>query len=201
MKNEAPQLPHGPLSDRPFRILVVDDDSEAAGVVVAALEHLGYTAVRCAHAQEALRVIPSEKFDLLLIDYRMPDMTGLDLVTALRQDQCKTPVIMMTGHAATENRVPTEGPGRSRYSQETDLPAAIITGLGRTAHGEHAKFPRLILRPSANDAAHRIFLACDFVVKAAVLNVILVLLEQNLDAMKGAASQDRLDLAVRQNRG
>ena len=44
----------------------------------------------------------------MLIDYRMPDMTGLDLILLLRQDGCETPIIMMTGYPATEDRMLSE---------------------------------------------------------------------------------------------
>jgi CheY-like chemotaxis protein len=101
------------LSDRPFRILVVDDDKEVSSAIVRAFEHLGHVAVCCGHAQEALDVIPTQTFDLLLVDYRMPDMTGLDLISILRQDACKIPAIMMTGHFATEDRVPMDQLGIS----------------------------------------------------------------------------------------
>jgi CheY-like chemotaxis protein len=95
-------------SGRVFRILVVDDDLEVATSIVRALESLGHAATRCGHAQEALEAIGSQDFDLLLIDYRMPDMTGLDLITLLREEGRKTPAIIMTGHFATEDRVPLE---------------------------------------------------------------------------------------------
>ncbi len=98
----------GAAAERPFRVLVVDDDKEAAHSIVTALEHLGHAAFSCAHAQEALERVTTESFDLLLVDYRMPDLTGLDLITVLRQDGCKIPAIVMTGHYATEDRVPCE---------------------------------------------------------------------------------------------
>jgi CheY-like chemotaxis protein len=86
----------------------VDDDKEVVSTIVRALEHLGHSATSCGHAQDALAVIAAQSFDLLLVDYRMPDMTGLDLITLLREEGCKTPVIMMTGHFATGDRVPLE---------------------------------------------------------------------------------------------
>ncbi len=93
---------------RPFRVLVVDDDKDVATSLVRAIECLGHTAVFSAHAQEAFDVIGRQPFDLLLVDYRMPDMTGLDLIILLREEGVKIPAIMMTGHFATEDRVPTE---------------------------------------------------------------------------------------------
>jgi CheY-like chemotaxis protein len=109
--------------ERHFRILVVDDDQEVATSIVRALECLGHSATRCAHAQEALEFIGAQNFDLLLVDYRMPDMTGLDLITLLRAEGCKIPAIMMTGHFATEDRVPTEQLGiRAILRKPINLP-------------------------------------------------------------------------------
>jgi CheY-like chemotaxis protein len=94
--------------DRPLRVLVVDDDADVGCTIVRALEHLGHKGIRCGHAQEALDALAAQSFDLLLVDYRMPDMTGLDLIALLRHDGCKIPAIMMTGHFATEDRMPGE---------------------------------------------------------------------------------------------
>ena len=92
--------------DRPLRILVVDDDADVGCAVVRALEQLGHRGVRCGHAQEAFDTLLTQAFDLLLVDYRMPDMTGLDLITLLRHEGCRIPAIMMTGHFATGDRLP-----------------------------------------------------------------------------------------------
>jgi CheY-like chemotaxis protein len=99
--------------ERPFRILVVDDDKDVATAIVRAIETLGHTVASCSHAQEAFEAIAAQNFDLLLVDYRMPDMTGLDLITLLREEGRKIPAIMMTGHFATEDRVRVEQLGIS----------------------------------------------------------------------------------------
>ncbi|HEY9012788.1 MAG TPA: response regulator [Devosia sp.] len=100
-------------SGRSRRILVVDDDKDVAISIVRALEVLGHTTATCGHAQEAFEVLATQSFDLLLVDYRMPEMTGLDLVTLLREEGIKIPAIMMTGHFATEDRVRVEELGIS----------------------------------------------------------------------------------------
>ncbi len=100
-------------AERPLRVLVVDDDKDVATAIVRALECLGHTASTSGHAQEAFDVIVAQNFDLLLVDYRMPEMTGLDLITLLREEGHKVPAIMMTGHFATEDRVRVEQLGIS----------------------------------------------------------------------------------------
>jgi CheY-like chemotaxis protein len=99
----------GGSGGQPLRVLVVDDDREASSSIARALEHLGHRPTACAHAEDALNLTLSQPFDVLLIDYRMPDMTGLDLIAMLRAENCQVPMVMMTGHFATEDRVPIDG--------------------------------------------------------------------------------------------
>lgn len=93
------------------RIFVVEDDVEVLRAVAQMLNHLGHEVTECGHAEEAFGLVQAEHFDLLLIDYRMPEMTGLDLIQMLRQEGCKVPVIMMTGYPATEERVSSQSLG------------------------------------------------------------------------------------------
>ena len=93
------------------RILVVEDDVEVSRAVAHMLNYLGHGATECGHAEEAFRLAQAESFDLLLIDYRMPEVTGLDLIVMLRQEGCNVPVIMMTGYPATEERVSAQSLG------------------------------------------------------------------------------------------
>lgn len=90
-------------------ILVVEDDAEVSQAVSQMLQHLGYTPVISRDAQEAYELVQTRSFALLLVDYRMPEMTGLDLIFMLRQEGCNVPVIMMSGYLATEERVSGQG--------------------------------------------------------------------------------------------
>ncbi len=73
-------------------VLVVDDSRAARELIVAALEGLRdvaigeIEAVQCGSGFEALRLLPSQHFDLILTDINMPDIHGLELLRFVRQD-------------------------------------------------------------------------------------------------------------------
>jgi CheY-like chemotaxis protein len=83
-------------------ILVVDDDRTVRTLEGIRLSRLGHEVTTKADAHEALAAIRDapEAFDVVLIDYHMPDMNGLELVHALRDEGCEASVILMTGLSA-----------------------------------------------------------------------------------------------------
>jgi DNA-binding NtrC family response regulator len=101
------------LSPTTRRILVVEDDVDVSRTIAEMLDRLGHIPAVCNHAEEAFSLAQSKSFDLLLIDYRMPEMTGLDLIVMLRQECSNVPIIMMTGYPATEERVSSKRLGVS----------------------------------------------------------------------------------------
>ncbi len=85
-------------------ILLVDDEMETRKIFSEVLRDLGYDVIDKPDGASALEVIRQGiAIDLVITDYRMPDMTGLDLVTTLRQVLPSVPVIMMTAHGDIEN--------------------------------------------------------------------------------------------------
>ena len=129
-------VPHEDTSNSARCILVVEDEAEVSKVVSQILINLGYKTIQCNHAQEALEFMQakSKEIDLILVDYRMPDMTGLDLIAVLRQENCNVPVIMMTGYAATVDRILAERMDRFTILKKpigpNQLGQAITASLG-----------------------------------------------------------------------
>jgi CheY-like chemotaxis protein len=81
------------------RILLVDDNHLGLRVRTAVLEELGHhvTAVSC--GKEALHRFLSERFDLVVTDYRMPELNGIELTARIREQHPSVPVIMISGLA------------------------------------------------------------------------------------------------------
>ena len=81
------------------RILIIDDDKDIRTVLRNILESYGYLCNEAAEALTALNEIQSQRFDLVLTDYQMPMMDGIQFLKSL-SDQSGTPsvpVIMITG--------------------------------------------------------------------------------------------------------
>jgi DNA-binding NtrC family response regulator len=85
-------------------ILFVDDDKEARRIFSEVLSDMGYNVIIQPDGQSALAVIRQDApINLVITDYRMPDISGLDLVTTLRKILPSIPIIIMTAHGDIEN--------------------------------------------------------------------------------------------------
>ena len=104
--------------DTNMRILVVDDSNTMRRVVVATLKQVGFTNVTMAEdGQEAWDILQKEPFELVLCDYRMPRLLGVDLLKLVRNDPklAKMPFIMITAESMPENVVEAAKFGVSGY--------------------------------------------------------------------------------------
>jgi signal transduction histidine kinase/ActR/RegA family two-component response regulator len=100
---EAPlairQGPAVPAARRDSRILVVEDDAEVRRVIVECLSIIGYQVTEAANGTEGLAALQTVKPDLMVVDYAMPDMTGAEVISQVRQLVGDLPVILATGYA------------------------------------------------------------------------------------------------------
>jgi CheY-like chemotaxis protein len=84
------------------RILVVDDNVMLVRLACDILCTEGYHAVPATSAAEALEAFEKEEFDLLVTDFRMPGMSGLELARAIRDRNPQFPIIIMTAYEPVE---------------------------------------------------------------------------------------------------
>jgi two-component system alkaline phosphatase synthesis response regulator PhoP len=83
------------------KVLVVDDEIHIVHVVAIKLRNNGYEVISAENGAEGLKLALKEKPDIIVTDYQMPAMTGLELVEQLRQhEETKdTPVVMLTARS------------------------------------------------------------------------------------------------------
>jgi len=83
------------------RILIVDDEPSVSAVMRQVLEALGYSSSICNNGNEALLQFQDGTYDVVLTDYRMPEMSGIELCRQIRKCNSSVPVILMSGYSPT----------------------------------------------------------------------------------------------------
>ncbi len=86
-------------SASPARILLVDDNKMGLNARKSVLEELGYSITASTCADEALTYFKNDNYDLVVTDYKMPSMDGVELITRVRRHRPDVPVIMLSGFA------------------------------------------------------------------------------------------------------
>jgi len=84
-------------------ILFVDDHEVLARLSCEILEMQGYRAVSAYSGEDALRKLDEEKFDIMVTDFRMEGMNGLELARKAHQKDPAIPVILVTGYGPVES--------------------------------------------------------------------------------------------------
>ena len=93
-----------PKTARPL-LLVVDDEIPVLKVVERLAAKIGFDVVACASGAEAMRTLLRKPADLAMVDLRMPDVNGLDLLRQIRTMVPGCEVILMTAYAAVDSAV------------------------------------------------------------------------------------------------
>jgi two-component system NtrC family response regulator len=99
----------------PFRILVVDDEPAQLELVGGFLRKHGFEVAQAAGGQAAVARFKQEPFDLLLTDQRMPDLSGLEVLEAVRATTPETAVVIMTAYGTIESAVSAVKAGAVDY--------------------------------------------------------------------------------------
>lgn len=104
--------------DKGMRILVVDDFQTMRRIVINLLKQLGFSNVaEASDGQIAWDKVKAEDFDLIISDWNMPNMTGLEFLKEVRADEAKKkiPFIMVTAEGKKENVIAAVHAGVSNY--------------------------------------------------------------------------------------
>jgi two-component system phosphate regulon response regulator PhoB len=140
MSEPPPAPPPQPrrLRGEGARVLLVDDDPDLRDVVAAMLEAVGLVVQAAGSAEEALEMIRHDPPDLIVLDWNLPGMSGLDLCKVVRADHTLSylPVLFLTAHAGTQDMVVAFAAGADDYVvkpfRAAELGARIFGLLRRT---------------------------------------------------------------------
>ncbi len=101
-----------------LKVLVVEDSSIMRSLIATTVEEIrGAKVVEAKSGFEALRILPKEKFDLVITDINMPDINGLEIINFLKTNPNyeKIPIVIVTTEAGAEDRKKGLALGASEY--------------------------------------------------------------------------------------
>ncbi|MBC7428830.1 MAG: response regulator [Bacteriovorax sp.] len=82
-----------------YRILIADDEKDIRDILFEIITDEGYECVLASNGLMAKQILEKEKFDLLITDFRMPEMDGVQLLDWCRQSKIHLPVIFISANA------------------------------------------------------------------------------------------------------
>ena len=100
---------------RPARVLVVDDEPSVLRALELILRKKGHDVVALDSPIAATQRLATEDFDVAMLDIRMPDLSGIELLNAVKHRRPEIEVIMMTGHATVETALAAMKAGAHDY--------------------------------------------------------------------------------------
>jgi two-component system response regulator AtoC len=89
----------------PARILIIDDEESIRKTVSLTLQYAGYSVDTAENGKQAMQKAAAHFYNLALIDIRLPDMEGTELLTALKETTPRMIKVILTGYPALENAV------------------------------------------------------------------------------------------------
>ena len=84
------------------KIVIVDDAGPVVVLCVNVLQALGYSVKGANRGEAAMELLRKEAFDLMVLDYKMPGMSGFEVFEQARQLHPQMPVVLVTGHGTPE---------------------------------------------------------------------------------------------------
>ena len=113
------------------KVLVVDDEVVAANSVRRTLTRRGFRVDEAFSGREALNRILNEMYDLVLLDMKMPDTNGLELLPTIKKHRPALPVVMVTGYASIDTAVEAIQRGATDYVAKPFTPDELFNAASK----------------------------------------------------------------------
>src|SRR6186713_2830515 len=118
------------------RILIADDDHDICLLLSRFLTKNGYEVTQAHTGRSALNQIQDKKFDLILCDFRLGDLDGLEMLAGFNEVAPEVPVIIITGYSDIKTAVNVIKAGAFDYITKPLIPDEILMTISRALAGE-----------------------------------------------------------------
>jgi two-component system OmpR family response regulator len=142
------------------RILVVDDEPSIVDAVSTALGYEGFDVTQAQSGREALRAVGDHEPDLVVLDWMLPDLNGLEVGRRLRDQGFKTAILFLTAKDAVENKVEALRAGGDDYVTKPFSLAEVVARVHAILRRTAGELPGDVLRFSdlrLDEARHEVF--------------------------------------------
>jgi DNA-binding response OmpR family regulator len=85
-----------------LKVLLVDDESEFVSTLAERLYLRGFHATTAHDGEDAIRTVLEEKLDLIVLDIKMPGLSGIEVLKEIKKIEPQLPIILLTGHGSTK---------------------------------------------------------------------------------------------------
>ena len=127
-----------------MRILFADDDRELCRAAQTLLEHEGYTVETAYDGADALELAETGEYDGMILDWMMPEMSGIKVLTELRRNGITTPCLMLTARTEVEDRVTGLDSGADDYLSKPFNTAELLARLRAIIRRHEVYAPEII---------------------------------------------------------
>src|SRR5689334_19767051 len=137
---------HADERESRHKILVVDDEPSIVDAVATALRYEDYVVEEAASGREALSAVPRFDPDLVVLDWMLPDIEGIEVGRRLRDQGYKTAILFLTAKDATENKVEALRAGGDDYVTKPFSLAEIVARVQAILRRSAGPLPGDVLR-------------------------------------------------------
>ena len=142
------------------KILVVDDEPSIVDAVATALRYEGYEVDEASNGRDALGVVMAREPDLIVLDWMLPDLEGIEVGRRLRAQGLKTAILFLTAKDATENKVEALRAGGDDYVTKPFSLAEIVARIQAILRRTGSELPGDMLRfadVTLDELRHEVF--------------------------------------------
>lgn len=127
-------------------VLIVDDEEQICRIIARKLNKEGMTTFQAQDGQQAIATVKKEEIDVVILDYMLPDMTGLDVLQQIKQYDPKLTVFMLTAYGNIENAVQAIKLGAADYVNKPVELNLLVEMIAKASETKQLKLENQLLK-------------------------------------------------------
>ncbi len=112
-----------------WTVLIVDDDQKLLKMLQRTLVYEGFNVLTALDGEQAIKTVYAQHPDLIVLDWMLPEMNGMEVLETLRQERDRTPILMLTARDAVQDRVEGLEGGADDYLIKPFAPAELVARI------------------------------------------------------------------------